>query len=58
MVVGVVGDVKMDALKQTRSATSLYVPLGQLSPARDEAWQSYGMSLVVRTNTDPLLVLP
>jgi len=53
VVVGVVGDVKMDALKQTRSATSLYVPLGQLSPARDEAWQSYGMSLVVRTNTDP-----
>jgi predicted permease len=54
VVVGVVGDVKMDALKQTRPAAALYLPLGQLSAARGEQWESFGMTLAVRTNTEPL----
>ena len=52
-VVGVVADVKDDALSQTRSASMLYLPLGQLSAGRDGQWQSIGMTLAVRTHTDP-----
>ncbi|MFZ0311997.1 MAG: FtsX-like permease family protein, partial [Candidatus Korobacteraceae bacterium] len=57
VVVGVVGDVKLDALSQTRSAAAFYLPLGQLAAARGEQWESYGMMLAVRTNTDPLSVV-
>ena len=57
VVVGVVGDVKMDALNQTRSSSALYMPLGQLTPARDGDWHSFGMTLTARTNTDPLSVV-
>ena len=53
VVVGVVGDVKMDALNQTRSSSALYMHLGQLTPARDGIWHSFGMTLAARTNTDP-----
>jgi predicted permease len=52
-VVGVVGDVKVDALNQTRPAQALYMPLAQLSAARGEAWHSFGMELAVRTHVDP-----
>ena len=57
VVVGVVGDVKMDALNQIRSSSALYMPLGQLTPARDGDWHSFGMTLAARTNTDPLSVV-
>jgi predicted permease len=56
-VVGVVADVKDDALSQSRSASMLYMPLGQLSTSRDNQWQSFGMSLAVRTYTDPRCVI-
>jgi predicted permease len=56
-VVGVVGDVKLDALNQTRPTQALYMPLAQLSTARGEDWHSFGMNLAVRTNTDPLSVV-
>jgi putative ABC transport system permease protein len=57
VVVGVVGDVKMDALTQTRSSSALYMPLAQLTAARDEDWHSFGMTLAARTSTDPLSVV-
>ncbi|MGA2369106.1 MAG: ABC transporter permease [Candidatus Korobacteraceae bacterium] len=57
VVVGIVGDVKLDALSQTRSAAAFYLPLGQLSAARGEQWQSFGMTLAVRTNSDPSSVV-
>ncbi|MGB8887346.1 MAG: ABC transporter permease [Candidatus Korobacteraceae bacterium] len=57
-VVGVVGDVKLDALNQTRPTQALYLPLAQLSAARGEDWQSFGMTLTVRTNIDPLSAVP
>jgi predicted permease len=57
VVVGVVGDVKMDALNQTRSPSALYLPLGQLTAAGDGQWHSFGMTLAVRTSTDPLSVV-
>ena len=52
-VVGVVGDVKLDGLDQTRPAVVLYVPLDQISPAVPGGWSSFPMSLVVRTATNP-----
>ncbi len=53
VVVGVVGDVKDDALNQTRSAAALYYPLAQASTGNGP-WQSFGMTLAVRTSMDPL----
>jgi len=52
-VVGVVGDVKLDGLDQTRPTTALYVPLGQLAPAATAAWNSFPMTLVIRSATNP-----
>ncbi len=57
-VVGVVGDVKLDSLNQTRPTQALYLPLAQLSAARGEDWHSFGMTLTVRTNIDPLSAVP
>jgi predicted permease len=52
-VVGIVGDVKMDGLDQTRPAAALYWPLAQISPSSMGAWSSFGMMLVVRTANNP-----
>ncbi len=52
-VVGVVGDVKLDGLDQTRPAVALYVPLDQLSMPAQGGWGSFPMTLVVRTATNP-----
>ena len=57
VVVGVVADVKMDALNETRPAPALYSPLAQVSPATGGTWRSFGMSLAVRTSADPLNVI-
>ncbi len=56
-VVGVVGDVKLDALNQTRPTAALYMPLGQYSSPGTGDWQSFGMTLTLRTNTNPLSVV-
>ncbi len=53
-VVGIVGDVKLDSLDETRPVTTVYLPLDQISAPPSEAWRSFGMSLAVRTNADPL----
>jgi ABC-type antimicrobial peptide transport system permease subunit len=58
VVVGVVADVKLDALNETRPVPALYAPLAQVSPPTDGSWRSFGMSLAVRTNGDPLNVAP
>jgi putative ABC transport system permease protein len=52
-IVGVVGDVKMDGLDQTRPSSSLYMPLAQLSPPAMGGWQSFPMVLVMRTADAP-----
>lgn len=56
-VVGVVGDVKLDSLDQTRPAEILYWPLSQLTVPPSEPWRSFGMSLAVRTSGDPTSVV-
>ncbi len=57
-VVGVVGDVKIDGLNQDRPPSALYVPLGQIGPAMNESFQSFPMTLAVRTSTNPADITP
>jgi predicted permease len=52
-VVGIVKDVKLDALNETRPNATLYQPLAQVTTPVGEKWQSFGMSLVVRGSGDP-----
>jgi putative ABC transport system permease protein len=58
VIVGVVADVKLDALSEMRPVPTLYTPLAQLSSPTGESWHSFGMSLAVRTNGDPLNAAP
>ncbi len=48
-VVGVVGDVKLDSLDQTRPNAALYFPLDQVSASSNGGWNSFPMTLVVRS---------
>src|SRR5271169_1191312 len=48
-VVGVVGDVKLDSLDQTRPNAVLYFPLDQVSASSNGGWNSFPMTLVVRS---------
>src|SRR5712691_11556974 len=50
-VVGVVGDVKMDGLDQTRPSPTLYFPLEQISAPANGGWKSFPMTLVVRSGS-------
>jgi predicted permease len=52
-VIGVVKDVKIDALDQTRPNESLYWPVAQITVPDKTEWHSFGMSLVARANGDP-----
>ena len=58
VVVGVVGDVKMNAMNERQPAPTLYFPVTQISVPRGETWRSFGMKLAVRTNAAPLSVVP
>jgi putative ABC transport system permease protein len=49
-IVGIVGDVKLDALNDTETA-ALYYPAAQLTTPVGEDWQSYGFAFVARTST-------
>jgi len=53
-IVGVVGDVKLDSLDETRPVATVYWPLDQTFATPGEPWRSFPMSLAVRTSTDPL----
>jgi len=53
-IVGVAGDIKDDALDQTRPAAAIYYPLAQATAPPSEPWQSVPMTFAVRTNSDPM----
>jgi predicted permease len=53
-VVGIVGDVKLDSLDETRPVATVYWPLDQIFAPPSEPWRSFGLSLAVRTSTDPM----
>ncbi len=50
-VVGIVGDVKLDGLDQTRPSAALYFPLEQISAPSNGGWSSFPMTLVVRAGS-------
>jgi putative ABC transport system permease protein len=50
-VAGVVGDVKLDSLDQTRPSATLYFPLDQISAPSTGGWNSFPMTLVVRSSS-------
>jgi predicted permease len=52
-VVGIVGNVKLDSLDETRPVDMIYVPLGQITVSPGETWRSFGLTLTVRTDSDP-----
>ena len=52
-VVGIVGDVKLDGLDQTRPSAALYMPLSQLTTPAQGGWRSFPMALVIRTSNNP-----
>jgi putative ABC transport system permease protein len=52
-IVGIVGDVKVDSLNETRPVDTIYVAASQLTPAVGEAFRSFGLTLTVRTKSDP-----
>jgi len=52
-VVGVVKDVKLDGLNETRPNATLYTPLAQVTVPSNGGWRSFGMSLVARASGDP-----
>jgi putative ABC transport system permease protein len=56
-VVGIIGDVKLDSLDETRPVATVYWPLDQMVAPPSEPWRSFGMSLAVRTSADPLSVV-
>jgi putative ABC transport system permease protein len=45
--------VKLDGLDQARPSTILYMPLGQISVPATGGWNSFPMTLVVRSATNP-----
>jgi putative ABC transport system permease protein len=53
-IVGVVGNVKLDSLDETRPTETIYWPLDQTFATPGEAWRSFPMSLTVRTSADPM----
>lgn len=53
-VVGIVGDVKLDSLDETRPVATVYWPLDQVTPPPSETWRSFGMKLAVRTLANPV----
>jgi putative ABC transport system permease protein len=52
-VVGIVGDVKVDSLDQTRPSDAIYVSLAQITVPPGEKWRSFGLTLAVRTSSEP-----
>jgi len=52
-VVGIVGDVKLDGLDQTRPSAALYFTLDQLSTPANRVWRSFPMTLAVRSASSP-----
>src|SRR5258706_184370 len=52
-VVGIVGNIKLDSLDETRPVDTIYVALAQVTVSPGETWRSFGLTLAVRTHSDP-----
>jgi putative ABC transport system permease protein len=52
-VVGVVGNVKLDSLNETRPVDAIYVALAQMTVPKGSTFQSFGLTLAARASSDP-----
>jgi predicted permease len=52
-VVGIVGNVKLDSLDETRPVDTIYVAFAQLTLPPGGTWRSFPETLAVRTHSDP-----
>ncbi len=52
-VVGIVQDVKLDHLDETRPVDAIYMSVNQLAANVKGTWNSYDLALAVRTKSDP-----
>ncbi len=52
-IVGIVGNVKTDALNETRPVDTIYMPVNQLTASTGQPWDSYPLMLAVRTKSNP-----
>jgi putative ABC transport system permease protein len=57
-IIGVVGDVKQEGLDSTGDNATLYHPLAQVVLPSTYAWQSFPLSVVVRTAGNPEAMQP
>jgi predicted permease len=56
-IVGIVGNVKLDSLDETRPVDTIYTALAQISPPKGSTFQSFGLTLTARATSDPLGVI-
>lgn len=52
-IVGVVGNVKLDGVDQVEPNSALYMPVTQITVPPSVDWRSFGLDMVIRTNTAP-----
>jgi len=52
-IIGIVKDVKLDGLNETRPNATLYTPITQVYPEAGAAWRSFSMTLVTRAQGNP-----
>jgi putative ABC transport system permease protein len=52
-VVGIVGNVKLDSLDETRPVDTIYTALAQVTVSPGEKWRSFPLTMAVRTHADP-----
>jgi putative ABC transport system permease protein len=52
-VVGIVGDVKVDSLHETRPVDTIYEAVNQVTAPTGQTWESFGLTMTVRTKSDP-----
>ena len=52
-MVGIVGNIKLDSLDETRPVDTIYFPFAQLTVPAGQVWRSFGLTLTVRTAGGP-----
>jgi len=52
-VVGIVGNVKVDSLDETRPVDTIYTSVAQVTVSPGEKWRSFSLTMAVRTSSDP-----
>jgi predicted permease len=56
-VVGVIGNVKLDSLDETRPVDAIYTAIAQMTAPKGSTWRSFGLTLVARATSEPHRVI-